>query len=134
MIEQLKAYFEKRQDVAFVFIFGSFVKGTLREESDVDVGVYFFPKNGARIKIEEDIRYEAEDEVWGDVEKICGREIDLIVLNRAPASVCDEAIREGIPIIIKDYDTYLEYMLRVTEEAEFYRKNVRDIWEMRYGR
>ncbi|MGR3309208.1 MAG: type VII toxin-antitoxin system MntA family adenylyltransferase antitoxin [Candidatus Brocadiales bacterium] len=134
MIEQLKAYFEKRHDVAMAFAFGSFVKETMREESDVDVAVYFFPKIIARIEMEEDVRYETEDEVWGDVEKICGREIDLIILNRAPASVCDEAIREGIPIIIKNYDIYLEYMLRVTEEAEFYRKNVRDIWEMRYGR
>lgn len=134
MIEQLKTYFEEIEDVAFAFVFGSFVKGTMREESDVDVAVYFFPKNGARIEIEEDVRYEAEDEVWGNVEKICGREIDLVVLNRAPASVCDEALREGIPILIKNHDIYIEYMLRVTEEAEFYRKNVRDIWEMRYGR
>lgn len=51
MLDILKNYFEGREDVAFAFLFGSAVRGGIRKEGDVDIGVYFWP--------EKDIEWEA---------------------------------------------------------------------------
>ncbi|ODS34404.1 MAG: hypothetical protein SCARUB_00414 [Candidatus Scalindua rubra] len=53
--------------------------------------------------------------------------VDLIVLNRIAASIAATAIR-GIPLVIKDYDLWLKFMLIITQEAEDYREFVDDYY------
>ncbi len=114
------------------FLIGSIARGTVREESDIDIAVYF---STDKIEMEDtdNLHEEQEDEVHADLTRLLKQEIDLIILNRAPAYICDEAIRKGIPIIIKNQGIYIDYLLRVTDEAEFYRNNLEDIYKMKYG-
>lgn len=119
MIEDLKSYFGKRQDVAFAFLFGSQASGWATSLSDVDVAVYFYPKRRKPIEYEEPIWYEKEGEIWGDLERLLKKEVELLVLNRVSASVAASAIR-GIPLVINDWGLYLDFMLVVTREAEDY--------------
>jgi hypothetical protein len=56
--------------------------------------------------------------------------VDFIVLNRARSSIASSAIK-GRPIIIKDRGLYLDFMLRVTAEAEDYREMVEDYWRIK---
>jgi hypothetical protein len=79
---------------------------------------------------EEQLYFKGEEEIWSDLEKIAGREIDLIVLNRAPSTVSDSALR-GIPLVIKDRDSHLSFLLRVTSEAIDFREWVEDYWRIR---
>lgn len=98
-------------------MFGSQSQGKASRLSDVDVAVYFFPSIRHPIEFEEKIYYNGEDQLWLDLEGMLGKEVDLIVLNRVAATVASSAIR-GIPLVIKDWGLYLDFLLVVTDESE----------------
>lgn len=116
-IDALKDYFENHKDVAFAFLFGSQARGMATKLSDIDIAVYFYPKKRHPIEYEEDVFYKGEYEICSDVERILGREIEMLVLNRGYASVAASAIR-GIPLAINDWGLFLDFMLVVTAEAD----------------
>jgi predicted nucleotidyltransferase len=126
----LKGYFEKRDDILMAFLFGSYAKATPHRESDVDIAIYFRPKSNFLEWEEFDVEYDSENEIWLDMERISGRNVDLIVLNRARSSIANSAIN-GLPIIIKDRGLYLDFMLRVTAETEDFRETVEDYWRIK---
>jgi len=122
-IEALKRYFEAKEDVAFAFLFGSHADGSATSLSDIDIAVYFYPKRRRPVEFEEPIYYEGEDEIWAELERLLGKEVELLVLNRAPATVAASAIR-GIPIAIKDWGLYLDFMEVITSEAIDFRETL----------
>ena len=130
IIKILKNYFERRDDVLMAFLFGSHAKVVSHKESDVDIAVYFKPKSGHLEWEEFDIRYDAEDEIWLDVERLLKQNVDLIILNRARCSIANSALN-GIPIVIKDRGLYLDFMLRITTESEDFRETVEDYWRIK---
>jgi len=121
MIEKLKKYFNKRKDIAFAFLYGSQAKGNATKLSDVDIAVYFYPNNRHPVEYEEKVYYDSEDEVWGDLERLLKKEVELLVLNRVSSSVAASAIR-GIPIMINDWGLYLDFMESVTSQAIDFRE------------
>jgi predicted nucleotidyltransferase len=116
-IEELKRYFEQRMDIAFAFLYGSQANGNATRLSDVDIGVYFYPGERHPVEFEKEIFYEAENAIWGDLQRILKKEVELLVLNRVSASVAASAIR-GIPLVIRDWGLYLAFMEVVTDVAE----------------
>ena len=125
IIEKLKYYFSTRKDVAFAFLFGSTVKGNAGQDSDLDIAVYFYP-HGEGFDIEEDVSFKEEDEIWRDLERITGEEVDLVVLNRAASAIAAAVYLEGTPIIISNYSLYWKHFLTVTDLAEEYRQFIKD--------
>lgn len=127
-INNLKEYFRKNEDVVMAFIFGSRAKENVRRGSDWDIAVYFTPRKGYLEWEEQDREYLIEDRVWSDcVEILKTDDVDLIVLNRIAASIAATAI-QGMPLIIKDYDLWLKFLLIITQEAEDYREFVDDYY------
>jgi predicted nucleotidyltransferase len=114
--DKLKGYFENREDVAFAFLYGSQAHGYATKLSDVDIAVYFYPQERRPIEYESENDYEAEDEIWGDLERLLKKEVELLVLNRAAAIVAASAIR-GVPLAINDWSVYIDFMLVITSEA-----------------
>ena len=129
-IQQLKEYFEKRDDIVMAFLFGSQAKERTHRHSDWDIAVYFKPEV-ERVEWEEYGReYPEEDHVWSDCMKILNTDdADLIVLNRAAANIADAAIH-GMPLVIKDRKLWLDFMLIITREAEDYRRFVHEFYEI----
>lgn len=129
-IQKLKDYFEKRDDVVMAFLFGSQAEERAHQESDWDIAVYFKPEM-ARVEWEELGReYPEEDHVWSSCADIVETEhLDLIVLNRAPATIADSAIH-GEPLVIKDRKLFLDFMLIITRAAEDFRAYVKDYYEI----
>lgn len=125
---KLRDYFAKRDDVVMAFVFGSQAAGRAHGGSDWDIAVYFKPVV-ERVEWEEQGReYLEEDKVWNDCVDILETDnVDLIVLNRAPASIADAAVR-GIPLVIKDDNLWLRFMLIVTREAEDYHRFVSEFY------
>jgi predicted nucleotidyltransferase len=113
----LRNYFLNRDDVAFSFLYGSYARGTAHRNSDIDVAVYFYPGVRHPIQYEEVVYYDGEDEIWADLDQLLGKEVELLVLNRVSASVAATAVR-GIPLAVKDWGLYLDFMEVVTREAE----------------
>ena len=142
-IQKLKDYFIKREDIVMAFLFGSRAKeNKIHEHSDWDIAVYFTPEkedpldpDNTRIHgiiewEEQDREYPEEDKVWSDIMDILKTDdVDLIVLNRASASIADSAIR-GLPLVIKNRWLYLEFMLLITREAEDFRYFINDYYEI----
>ncbi len=116
-IQRLKEYFEKEENTLIAFLFGSFAKDLQIEESDFDIAVY--------LKEE-----EKEEDIWFDVSKIIEKEVDLILLNTAPATLVSGIFRTGRPLVIKDKGLFLELYLKATSEAEDFSKFLEDFWEI----
>lgn len=130
ILEKLKTYFAGRDEIVMAFLFGSAVKGTMTDESDVDVAVYFKPENG-RVDLEEKRIFPNLSEIWRDVEKITQRNTDLVVLNNASANVASAAISNSLPIIIKDQTLYWRFYLPITSMAEDFRMFVESFWKIK---
>lgn len=116
----LQKYFSARKDVLLAFLFGSAARGRLSAGSDVDIGVYF--DGGYTL--------DSVNNMWRDLEKLLERNVDLLVLNRDNPTMAWSAMR-GIPLLIRDYSFYLEYMLQVSREAEDFQDFIIDLWRMR---
>jgi len=119
--DKLRKYFENRKDVAFSFLFGSQARGNATIRSDVDIAVYFYPEKRRPVEVEEEIFYDGEDKIWAELERLLNKEVELLVLNRVPATVAASAIK-GIPLTINDWGLYLDFMVVVTDIAEDFRE------------
>jgi uncharacterized protein YutE (UPF0331/DUF86 family)/predicted nucleotidyltransferase len=117
-IKELKKYFKKRKDVILAFLFGSFVSGREMKESDIDVAVYLKEKQ-KRVKI------------YRDLSHILEREVDLVDLEEAPASLVSNVFKTGIPLVIKDERLYWELYLKMSNEAEDFLEFVEDFWKIK---
>jgi uncharacterized protein YutE (UPF0331/DUF86 family)/predicted nucleotidyltransferase len=117
---ELADYFKKRDDVAFAYLFGSVVKGTTHLDSDVDIGVYFTPKTPA-LEYESKSEYPSESEIWSDIEKITKHETDLVVLNRAAATIAFAVLHEGQLLCLNDSRLWTGFYLMISEVAESFR-------------
>ncbi|KKS38273.1 MAG: hypothetical protein A3G49_02425 [Candidatus Sungbacteria bacterium RIFCSPLOWO2_12_FULL_41_11] len=130
LIRKLKEYFEKRDDVAMAFLFGSRAEDRRHSGSDWDIAVYFKPEVERTEWEEHNREYPEETRVWGDcVDILKTDKVDLLVLNRAPATIADSAIR-GVPLVVKDRGLWLEFMLIITSAAEDLREFARDYYEI----
>lgn len=127
-LNALKEYFAKRDEVLMAFVFGSQARGEAHGSSDWDIAVYFKPETAAVEWEEKNRQYPEEDRIWNDCIGILETDnVDLLILNRAPASIADTAIR-GLPLAIKDQRLQLRFMLAVSREAEDYRTFVDEFY------
>lgn len=118
------AVLEPFENIAFSFLFGSAVSGRLRKDSDLDVAVYGF--SGRHLEIETDRELVEEAKIQLALEKATGRNVDLLVLNRAAAVVCASAVVTGLPLFIRDESIYSRYLLAVTNVAIDFRETERE--------
>lgn len=117
----LKKYFKQREDVLMAFVFGSHAKKRAGRTSDWDIAVYFKPESPG-VEWEASRDYPQEREILGYlIETLKTDNVDLIVLNRAPANLCASAIK-GLPLVIKDRRIFLEFMLAVSRQAQDYQQ------------
>ncbi len=120
ILETLEGYFKTRKDIAFAFLFGSAARGKIRQEGDIDIAVYFYPKEGLEWEAFGKI-YPGENKIALELERILHKEVDLIVLNRAKALLADEIIRKGKPIVINDKSLLFDFLCLISDEAEYMR-------------
>src|SRR3990167_6168066 len=85
-IKNLNDYFEQNDNVILAFVFGSYAENLVREESDLDIAVYL--RNISQ-----------ESRIWQDVSKIAEKEVDLILLNEAPATLTAKIFHAPMPLV-----------------------------------
>ncbi len=107
LLNTLTDYFKKREDVIMAFLFGSTTKNRNGPESDVDIAVF----------LQEEKR-DKERTIELEIEKLLKKEVDMVYLNRAPSIISWQAIRKGVPLTIKDRGLFIDFMLKVSREAE----------------
>jgi len=125
-------YFNSNDRVLMAFVFGSWAKGHAGDDSDVDVAVYIKCDEQNPEGEAEDLFSKHIQEIWADMERMTGREVDLVVLNDAAPAIAASAL-QGIPIVIKDRRLYLDFLLRVSGEAADYREWAESFWTIKQG-
>lgn len=121
-IKLLKDYLNSEDSIILAFLFGSQANNLSHKSSDWDIGIY--------LKLKESQDTEIFDEIWAKVEEILDSEVDLILLNDAPPLLVSRIIREGLPLVIKDRKFYLDFLLKITEEAEFFLRFFDDYYKI----
>ena len=84
----------------------------------------------SNLKWRVDFYNDNERSIWLDIENIIEKEVDLLVLNRATPTIADSALR-GIPIIIKNRNIYLDFLVRITSEAIDFREWIEHYWNFK---
>jgi predicted nucleotidyltransferase len=102
--------FRDRSDVVAVYLFGSRARGTARHDSDIDVAVLFDrhppPRlDGPRIVLE------------GELERVLGRAVDLVVLNDAAADLRVRVLRDGRVLVDRDRGRRIAFEVQTRNEA-----------------
>lgn len=101
--------------LTFAVLFGSAAAGRLRPDSDVDVAVY--GASAGRLELEQEREIDRETEIQIALERATQRNVELLVLNRAPATVCATALTTGRTALVRDRAFYTRYLLAVTSVA-----------------
>lgn len=113
--DALGRYIKQNQKIILAFLFGSLAQGRASEDSDVDIAVYLTDTKD-------------ETRIWREVSQICEREVDLIVLNDAPATLISNIIKTGIPLVIKNKNLYWRLYLEKSLEAEDFAGFAQSYW------
>jgi uncharacterized protein YutE (UPF0331/DUF86 family)/predicted nucleotidyltransferase len=114
LVATVQSALEEFPDISFAFLFGSAASERLRADSDIDLAVY---GSSEGLEIESDRRLVHEIDIQIAVERATGRNVDLLVLNRAPATVCSAALLHGLPVLVRNGGLYSRYFLAVTSVA-----------------
>ena len=109
------AELERFSHLTFAVLFGSAAAGRLRPDSDLDVAVY--GASAGRLEIEQEREIDRETEIQIALERATQRNVELLVLNRAPATVCAAALTSGRVVLMRDGAFYSRYFLAVTSVA-----------------
>lgn len=79
--------------VIFAYLYGSAARGTMREDSDVDIAVFLeSPENDPLL----------EAGISLELEQILDRSVDVRIINHAPAIFINQVLKDGILLISKD--------------------------------
>jgi len=128
--DAVKEYLGRHELVIMAFLFGSWAQGYAGLDSDVDVAIYLRPEETASEEVEAGRLSRTAQDIWGDLEGIIGREVDLVVLNDAAPSIALTAL-QGIPLVVKDRRLYFDFLLRTTSEAADFREWVESYWQLK---
>jgi len=124
---RLKEFFKDKEYIPIAYLFGSYAKDKECEESDIDIAIYIQDKDKL-------------PKLWLELERLININVDLVLINSAPASLVWSAIRRGIPLKIKDRRLFLSIMLNASREAEdfldfnldtFFKKEKRRVYDRR---
>jgi uncharacterized protein YutE (UPF0331/DUF86 family)/predicted nucleotidyltransferase len=130
VLHALASHIQGIPAVEMAFAFGSRINGTSTNESDLDIAVYYTPSE-VPFDFETDTKFPGEEELWGELEHIAGLSIDLVVLNRAPATLGYAVIQTGTPLLIRNVSLCWGYYLTASREAEDFRAFTEEYWRIK---
>jgi predicted nucleotidyltransferase len=93
-----------------VYLFGSVARGEAGPLSDVDLGLLFDPA------LSKESRWNAALALSGDLQRIDGPRIDVVILNEAPPALRDRVVREGRLLLDRDPPGRVEFEARALME------------------
>ena len=118
-IELLKEYFKKKPEILMAFLFGSRAQKRERKISDWDIAIYLKEND-----------FKTENKIWSDLVDLLEKEVDLVSLNEAPPLLASKILREGIPLKIEDKNFFLDFLLKITEEADYFLEFSHDYYQI----
>jgi len=109
---------ENIPEILFAYLFGSFISGTVKTDSDIDIAVYLAPGKKT---------FETISHILGVIEDILPlRQIDMVLLNDAGIIISMEALKGKLLLVREDawdfYTGYYALTCRVYEDHMFWMK------------
>jgi len=109
LIEAIRTFLSKKNDVVFTYLHGSFAEGG--PFRDIDVALYLKnPKE--EVGLESDYSYE--------LSKNAGFSVEVIVINRAPVAFQMSVLRKGILIVNKAEEIRTDFIEGVSRRYRQY--------------
>ncbi len=94
-LEKIIKFFEKREEVVTLYLFGSKAKEYHREESDIDIAVLIHPKFLEKISV-------LKEEYYNNTPDFSLKPVDVVILNVAPPLLKFEIFKKGKLLLDKD--------------------------------
>ncbi|NLP31189.1 MAG: nucleotidyltransferase domain-containing protein, partial [Clostridiales bacterium] len=94
------------EDIIFAYIFGSYVQGRMRKDSDIDIAIYL--KNDMDIQTYLDIKMQLSDS--------CRKEVDLVILNDATPFLKYQIYKNNILLFSRDKSIETSYKVKTLFE------------------
>lgn len=91
-IDLIKNILKNYNSILAVFLFGSQIKGKTNRYSDIDIGILF----GNEVKVQD--YTDKQIEITNNLNGALKREVDIIILNRAPLFLKYLVLKEGLKI------------------------------------
>lgn len=96
IIDRLRAYFaDDAGDVVAAYVFGSEGRGTAGPSSDVDLAIFLGRRPAATLAAQ-------PYALAADLERLCGRRVDLVVVDTAPPDLVHRVLRDGVLVLDRD--------------------------------
>jgi len=105
---QLISYFQSRDTIKAVFVYGSFASGGVKKSSDIDVAIL----------TEEDdiITFMDKSRMSLELEEITNRTIDLVSLNKVSSILQMQVLKKGKLLFCSDKALLTQFQVRVVRE------------------
>ncbi len=100
--QQLIQTINEQLNPAFIILFGSFAKGTARQDSDIDLA-YFS---------EQQLSSYERFTLAGDLAILSGREVDLVDIKQIDTVFTVQIFSEGVPFYIKNENEFTRQKMR----------------------
>ncbi len=111
LIEKLQHFLSDDENVIFAVIFGSYARGKHKKGSDIDVGI-FFRDTPEGLKLLNLINRLSE---------LIGKNVDVVVLNKASAFVRHQIMKNKVVLIIKDRTIYCHFREKTISDYDEYK-------------
>ena len=100
--QQLIDTINKQLNTRFILLFGSFAKGTAREDSDIDLA-YFSNQQLSSYE-----RFM----LAGELATVAGHEVDLVDIKEIDTVFTMQIFSEGMPIYMQDENEFIRQKMR----------------------
>jgi len=103
VLEKIKTYFGKNDDVVTVYLFGSRVKDCARQTSDLDLAVLF------RENMDSIQRFEQKLQIANELEDLVETKIDLVDLKSADLFFIYQIMKNKVILLDKDTSSRVSF-------------------------
>ncbi|MBI4850137.1 MAG: nucleotidyltransferase domain-containing protein [Nitrospirae bacterium] len=110
-LNMLKEFLSGDLHVSFAIVFGSYANGRQEKARDIDVAIYFtvVPEGIDSLNL------------INKLSDIAGRDVDLVVLNKASAFLRHQVMKTGVQLIIKDRPAYIKFREKTISDYDEYK-------------
>ncbi|MEA2040634.1 MAG: nucleotidyltransferase domain-containing protein [Thermodesulfobacteriota bacterium] len=120
MIEKIKTYFSNKDEVAAIYIFGSYALGKQRHDSDIDIGIIFDNSDPRSYQKKRDL-YMLE------LGRILRKDIHPVILNLAGEEIHKQIFLKGKKILVRDekyFSRYCMFMMSRIADFSYYKNRI----------